>query len=104
MDESDRKIQPGNTTESDHYGIALAKRLGFPEDVINDAHKIAKRVHANISGGLYVESIPGLKQEKAILKSCSTIDCIKELYENHAIGENQLYESLCRLQTILFEK
>lgn len=104
MDESDRKIQPGNTTESDHYGITLAKRLGFPEDVINDAHKIAKRVHANISGGLYVESIPGLKQEKAILKSCSTIDCIKELYENHAIGENQLYESLCRLQTTLFEK
>lgn len=97
--ENNRKIEPGGISDSEHYGIALAERLGFPPQVTQDARNIAEGVLANISGGLNIQSIPGLLQERAILKMCSKIDCIRELYENKAIGEDQLFETLCKIQS-----
>lgn len=103
-DQENRKIYAGRMQESEHYGIALAERLGFPADVIKDAREIAANVVCNISKGLCVHSMPGLAQERKILKACSKIDCIRELYQNKAINEDQVYECLCQVKrTITFE-
>ena len=99
--QENRKIYPGRIQESEHYGIALAESLGFPADIIEDAGEIAEKVVGNISKGLCVQSMPGLAQERKILKACSKIDCIRELYQNKAINEDQVYESLCRVKSTI---
>lgn len=99
--QENRKICPGAIEASEHYGIALAEKMGFPEEVVQDARQISDRVMANVSGGLQVQSMPGIAQERAILKACSKIDCIRELYENKAINDTQVFDSLCRIKNTI---
>jgi DNA mismatch repair protein MSH4 len=96
------KLRKGKFAENQHYGIDLAERLGFPANIIQSARDIADHMEKHVSRNVNVESIPGLKRERSLLKACSKISCVKELYTNGTLGEHEMYETLMSIKKSLF--
>ena len=78
MVDADRKIRNGTVSEGG-YGIALARRMGFPRETIDTATRISASILERVSRNVQVQEYPSLLRERAVLKAYSRIQCLEEL-------------------------
>ena len=90
-----RKIREG-TVRDGGYGIDLARTLGFPETTVDTAARISAQIAERVSRNVQVEYVPSLARERAVLKACSRIDCLKEL--RGIADEKSLMTALLRIR------
>ena len=96
------KLRKGKFAQNQHYGIDLAETLGFPANVVQSARDISEHMEKHVSRNVNVENIPGLKRERSLLKACSKISCVKELYSNGTLTDQEMYETLMSIKKSLF--
>ncbi len=76
--DTDRKVRSGTASEGG-YGIALARRMGFPHQTIETATRISASIRERVSHNVQVQEYPSLQRERTVLKAYSRIQCLEEL-------------------------